>query len=108
MSRSEKPRAVALKYDTEQDTAPVVVASGYGEIAQRIIDVAEKSGVPVYRDDSASSVLCMLKVGSTIPPELYEVIAVVYASLVKTSDCLRKQLAEHGVQQSATENSGKE
>ena len=75
MSRSNKNKAVALKYNTDRDLAPVIIASGYGEIANKIIEIAEHNGIPVYRDDSAASMMCMLDVGSTVPPELYEVVA---------------------------------
>lgn len=85
MSRSKKNKAVALKYNMEEDLAPIVIASGYGEIAQRIIDVAEQRGIPVFRDDSAVSLLCMLEVGSNIPPELYEVVAAIYCQLLRVS-----------------------
>ena len=30
MSRSKKNKAVALKYNAEEDVAPIVIASGYG------------------------------------------------------------------------------
>lgn len=72
MSRSKKNKAVALKYNAQEDLAPIVIASGYGDVAKRIIEVAESRGIPVFRDDSAVSLLCMLEVGSNIPPELYE------------------------------------
>lgn len=89
MSRSKKNRnkdkAVALKYSSEVDNAPIVIASGYGSIADKIIDIAENNGIPVFRDDSAASLLCMLEVGNSIPPELYEVIAAIYCQLLKTS-----------------------
>ena len=85
MSKSKKNKAVALKYNLEEDLAPIVIASGYGEIAQRIIDVAEQQGIPVFRDDSAVSLLCMLEVGRSIPPELYEVVAAIYCQLLRTS-----------------------
>ncbi|NLK70674.1 MAG: hypothetical protein GX286_04455 [Clostridiales bacterium] len=89
MSKSKnnknKSKAVALKYNSEVDNAPVVIASGYGSIADKIIDIAENNGIPVFRDDSVASLLCMLEVGNSIPPELYEVIAAVYCQLLKTS-----------------------
>ena len=85
MLQSNKNRAVALKYDTEHESAPVVVA-------KRIIDVAEKNGIPVYRDDSVASLMCMLEVGSSIPPELYEVVAGVYVSLLRSSKELRDKM----------------
>lgn len=87
-----KDKAVALKYDTEKENAPVVVASGYGEVAKKIIDVAEKNGIPVFRDDSVASLMCMLKVGSSIPPELYEAVSTVYVSLLKSSKELKDRL----------------
>lgn len=82
---SKKSKAVALKYNVEEDLAPIVIASGYGEVAERIINVAEQRGIPVFRDDSAVSLLCMLEVGSNIPPELYQVVAAIYCQLLKTS-----------------------
>lgn len=81
MSKSRK-KAAALKYDPEHDIAPVVLASGYGPIAEKIIDIAEQHGIPVYRDDSATSMLCMLDVGSDIPQELYQIIASVYHQIL--------------------------
>ncbi|MDR1673948.1 MAG: EscU/YscU/HrcU family type III secretion system export apparatus switch protein [Oscillospiraceae bacterium] len=92
MSRYKKKRkiaggnkAVALRYNNESDNAPIVIASGYGTIADKIIDIAEQNGIPVFRDDSAASLLCMLDVGESIPPELYEVVAAIYVQLLKTA-----------------------
>lgn len=75
-------KAAALKYDIGNDLAPVVVASGYGTVAEKIIDIAEQQGIPVYRDDSVSSMLCMLDAGKSIPPELYEIIAKIYCGIL--------------------------
>lgn len=88
MSKS-KSKAVALKYNAEEDLAPIVIASGYGDVAKRIIDIAENQGIPVFRDDSAVSMLCMLEVGSNIPTELYEVVAAIYCKLLQTSHRLK-------------------
>lgn len=93
MSKSDK-QAAALKYEPGQDMAPVVIASGYGSAAEQIINIAEKTGVPVYRDDSISSMLCMLEVGKNIPPELYEIIAKVYCSILSTAEKFRKSSTE--------------
>ena len=87
MSRSKKNKAVALKYNAQEDLAPIVIASGYGDVAKRIIEVAESRGIPVFRDDSAVSLLCMLEVGSNIPPELYE--AAIYLQLLRVSQQIK-------------------
>lgn len=89
MSKS-KQKAAALKYDPNRDSAPVVLASGYGPVAERIIDIAEKQGIPVYRDDSAASMLCMLDVGANIPEELYGIITAVYRKILDTAASLEE------------------
>jgi len=74
--------AVALKYNPELNFAPVVVASGLGELAQKIVNIADDNGVPVYRDDSAAALLVMLNSGAQVPPELYQIVASIYAEVV--------------------------
>ena len=85
MSKYKKNNADALKYNMEEDTAPVVIACGYGPMAEKILDIAEQKGIPVFKDDSAASLLCMLDVGTNIPVELYEVIAAIYGKLMEAS-----------------------
>ena len=89
MSKYKKNKAVALRYNVDEDTSPVVIASGYGTVAEHIIDIAEKKGIPVFKDDSAASLLCMLDVGSNIPVELYEVVSAIYCKLIETSAQIR-------------------
>jgi len=74
--------AVALKYNPELNFAPVVVASGLGELAQKIVNIADDNGVPIYRDDSTAALLVMLNSGAMIPPELYGIVAAIYAEVV--------------------------
>ena len=93
MSKSKKNKAVALKYNVEEDTSPVVIASGYGTVAEKIIDIAEKKGIPVFKDDSAASLLCMLEVGSNIPVDLYEVVAAIYCKLLEASAKIKSEEA---------------
>ncbi|MBQ9520968.1 MAG: EscU/YscU/HrcU family type III secretion system export apparatus switch protein [Oscillospiraceae bacterium] len=70
-------RAVALQYGAD-DSAPVVVASGMGYLAERIVNVAQENGVPVYEDDSLATMLTQLNLGQEIPPELYQAIVEIY------------------------------
>jgi len=74
--------AVALKYNPEKDYTPVIVASGHGKVAERIISLADDNGVPIYRDDSTAAVLTMLSVGQGIPPELYKAVAEIYVQVL--------------------------
>lgn len=67
-------QAIALEYDPE-DEAPIVIASGKGALAERIIEKAKEADVPVHRDDKLADTLSRLEIGEMIPPELYEVVA---------------------------------
>lgn len=80
MSQFERlQRAAALKYsESDPEAAPVVVASGSGCIAQKIIGVAEQSGVPVFRDNSLATLLSQLQTGTEIPPEFYRAVVDIY------------------------------
>lgn len=67
-------QAIALEYDPS-DQAPRVVASGRGILAEKIIEKAKESDVPIHRDDKLADTLSRLEIGEMIPPELYEVVA---------------------------------
>ena len=79
-------KAVALSYSGEEDAAPVVVASGMGYVAEQIVETAMEAGVPVYEDNSLATVLTQLKLGSEIPPELYQAIVDIYLYLLDYSE----------------------
>ena len=48
-------RAVALQYGTEH-SAPVIIASGMGNLAEKIVEVASENGSPRYGERSLSTV----------------------------------------------------
>ena len=75
--RSAAKKAVALRYG-ENDTAPVVVASGMGYMAEKIVEVAAEGGVPIYEDNSLATVLTQLQLGQEIPESLYQAIVEIY------------------------------
>ena len=68
-------QAVALEYDPS-DEAPRVIASGKGILAEKIIEKAQESSVPIHRDDKLADTLSRLDIGEMIPPELYELVFV--------------------------------
>lgn len=79
-SRPLPPKtAVALEYTPGKHRAPVVAAKGRGEVAERIIALAEQHGVPIRRDPDLVQVLAKLDLDQAIPPELYAVIAEIFA-----------------------------
>jgi flagellar biosynthesis protein FlhB len=74
--------ACALRYDEKGgDEAPVVVASGEGDLAARIAQAAQEWGVPIVRDVPLARALVELSVGEAIPEALYEVVAEILREL---------------------------
>lgn len=72
-------KAVALRYEQEQDAAPVVVAKGKGFIAEKITELARASGVPIKEDKQLIEYLMALDLYEEIPAQLYAVVAEVLA-----------------------------
>lgn len=75
--------AVALKYEKERDNAPIVTAKGRGEIAAKIIALAEENGVEIYQDADLVQVLKALNINEEIPVEAFaavaEILSYIYA-----------------------------
>jgi flagellar biosynthesis protein len=75
LSLPDKTMAAAIKYNSEQDGAPKVTASGRGTIAEKIIAIAEENGIPLKNDPELVQILSKLQVGAEIPVELYRAVA---------------------------------
>ena len=71
------PRAVALEYDGEH--APIVTATGEGQLAMDIMDIARQSGVPLYENADLAQLLSTLSRGEGVPRELFFAVAQVIA-----------------------------
>ncbi len=74
-----KKEAVALKYNPLESTSPVVIAKGKGETAERILKSAEEHNIPIQEDPSLVHLLSKLEIEESIPEELYEVVAELFA-----------------------------
>jgi flagellar biosynthesis protein len=72
--RETRKRATALRYESGQ-TAPTVLASGVGLIAERIVQTASEAGVPITHDPALAEALGALQIDGEIPPELYAAVA---------------------------------
>jgi flagellar biosynthesis protein len=71
----EPPKqAAALSYEPGE-TAPRVVASGSGHLAERIIAAAEEAGVPVKSDPALARALAALDLGDEVPEAMYRAVA---------------------------------
>lgn len=68
--------AVALRYDMEHMTAPVVVAKGMRLIAERIRDLGVEHSVPiVQKPELARTLYRNIDIGQSIPEDLFQAVA---------------------------------
>jgi flagellar biosynthetic protein FlhB len=86
--------AVALRYDRSTMVAPQVVAKGKGHLAIRIREIARQAGVPmVQRRMLVRSLYYGVKIGATIPFELFRAVAEVLAYVYRIRPPKRDQQA---------------
>ncbi|HYG42054.1 MAG TPA: EscU/YscU/HrcU family type III secretion system export apparatus switch protein [Bordetella sp.] len=74
--------AVALSYG-EHDTAPRVVAKGYGQIADTIVRTAREHGLYVHESRELVGLLMQVDLDAHIPPQLYAAVAELLAWLYR-------------------------
>ncbi|WP_297870277.1 EscU/YscU/HrcU family type III secretion system export apparatus switch protein [uncultured Oscillibacter sp.] len=102
MSRSDgtaarnAKKAVALQYGPG-DAAPVIVASGMGYLAEKIVETAAENGVPIYEDNSLSTILTQLQLGQEIPESLYQAIVEIYVYFLRFDPSGQGQKKQNGV-----------
>ena len=79
MAKDKLKKAVALKYEPIKDNAPRVTAKGTGLVAERIIELAGKEGIPIQEDPDLVGALVQLDFQEEVPPELYKAVAEILA-----------------------------
>ena len=89
--KKKEKTAVAIAYEPG-DTAPKILATGKGEVAERIIETAKENDVPFYQDHKLAETLSKLEIGDAIPPELYDVVAEILV-FVDDMDRLKAKVA---------------
>lgn len=80
---TERSKAWAFRYNSEEDPAPRLLASGQGHLARKILELAREAGVPVLRDPDLAVTLEAMRVGDWIPVELFEAFAGLLAGLYR-------------------------
>lgn len=78
-------KAAALSYQPDKNNAPVIVASGCGYVAEKILQKAGELDLPVVRNDGTAAALALLEPGIEIPPELFQAVAEIYSFILNTA-----------------------
>ena len=72
--------AAAIKYDKEVAGAPILLAKGADNLAQKIKEIAREHGVEIVENKPLARMLYYnVEIGDEVPPELYQMTAEVLA-----------------------------
>ncbi len=82
-------KGAALTYNGE---IPVITATARGILVRKLLEIAEKHDIPVYKDKDLVEVLEKLPRGEEIPPELYRGVAEVLAACYHTNKKLQAKI----------------
>ena len=83
---SSKRKAAALRYNTEKESAPKVVAKGEGEAAQNIIKIAQENNLPIKKDEDLIELLSKVEIDKEIPEAMYKAVAEVFSFIYRTTN----------------------
>ena len=77
--------AIALRYRSKKDKAPVILAKGQDYLAQRIKEIARENHIVMIEKPALSQDLFMKteKIGKAIPTNLFQAVAEVLAYVAK-------------------------
>lgn len=75
----KRRKAAALSYDRSKDATPKITALGDNLLADKIIDKAKENDIPIMEDASLVELLSELHINESIPEELYQAVAEVFA-----------------------------
>ncbi|WP_373035899.1 EscU/YscU/HrcU family type III secretion system export apparatus switch protein [Sulfurimonas sp.] len=79
-------KAAALRYNTEKESAPRVIAKGKGKSAENIIKIAELHNLPIKKDEDLIELLSKVEIDKEVPAALYKAVAEVFSFIYKTTN----------------------
>ena len=75
---------MALRYDSDKEDAPRVVATGEGYIAEQIVRIALDQGVTIHKDSDLVEILSKLDIDALIPVEAFAAVAEILSYIYRT------------------------
>lgn len=76
----KKSLSVALAYDLQCE-APLVIATGKGEISHKMLDIAAFHGIEIIQDSNLAHILVETEIGACIPYETWTIVAKIFSFL---------------------------
>jgi flagellar biosynthetic protein FlhB len=71
--------SIAVRYNSKEMDAPMIVAKGAGHIAMRIREIAREHGIPLVENPPVARLLHNIDLGATIPEEMFKAVAEILA-----------------------------
>ena len=72
--------SVAIKYDADKNSAPIVIAKGEDFLAMKIREIARENNIEIVENKPLARMLyANVDIGAEVPPELYQAVAEVLA-----------------------------
>jgi len=79
--KEKQEKAAAIVYDKQG--APRIVAKGVGEVARKMIEIAEAEGIYVQKNEVLVEALMQVELTKEIPPQLYRAVAEILAFIYR-------------------------
>lgn len=77
--------AIALRYNSDEAPAPIVLAKGADKVAERIKEIARENKVPIRENKPLARALYkQTDIGDMIPAELFQAVAIILAQIWKS------------------------
>ena len=77
---------MALGYNRQKDNAPKVLATGSGEVAKNIINLAKSHDIPIKEDADLVEILSKVDLNEEVPPNLYKAVAEIFNFLYRMTN----------------------
>jgi len=88
-----KRKAIAIQYNVDADQVPRIVAAGQGDLADKILKMAEEHNIVLFEDPSLSDLMSKLDINKSIPLALFPLVAEVLAIVYKLDSMAKKRQA---------------
>ncbi len=86
-----KRKAIAIQYNVEEDQVPRIVAAGQGDLADKILELAEAHQIVLFEDPSLSDLMSKLDINKSIPLALFPLVAEVLAIVYQLDSMAKKR-----------------
>lgn len=92
-SKRSQSIAVALTHDKSSANVPVIKATGKGEFAEQILQLAFDHGVKVREDADLAQILSEIEVDCPIPLEAFAAVSEILTYLYRSQNELQPDLS---------------